>query len=139
MRKAILLALAVFFCVVNSSEAFWIWNPKTKEFKNPKWSAKDSPQERETAEHILTSMLKRVDISVYLTGKDLIDTGKVTGGYHAFALADDGVGYAVNDFNRAKLSGVMTRVEEAKKKIMSGEIVVPDDDSKVEAWARDMF
>ena len=103
------------------------------------YASKDSPQERETAEHILTSMLKRVDISVYLTGKELIDTGKVTGGYHAFALADDGVGYAVNDFNRAKLSGVMTRVEEAKKKIMSGEIVVPDDDSKVEAWARDMF
>lgn len=103
------------------------------------YASKDSAQERETADYILTSMLKRVDNSVYLTGKELLDTGKVTGGYRTFGLVDDGVGYAVNDFNKAKLSAVVSRVEEAKAKIISGEIVVPDDDSKVEAWAQGMF
>ena len=103
------------------------------------YASKDNAQERETADYILTSMLKRVDNSVYLTGKELLDTGKVTGGYRTFGLVDDGVGYAVNDFNKAKLSAVVSRVEEAKAKIISGEIVVPDDDSKVEAWAQGMF
>lgn len=103
------------------------------------YASKDTAQERETADYILTSMLKRVDNSVFISGKELIDTGKVTGGYRAFGLVDDGVGYAVNEYNRAKLAGVIDKVEEAKKKIISGDIVVPDDDSKVEAWAREMF
>ena len=103
------------------------------------YASKESAQERKTAEYILTSMLKRVDNSVYLTGKEMIDSGMVTGGYRTFGLVDDGVGYAVNDFNKAKLANVINQVEDAKKKIIAGDIVVPDDDSKVEAWAMEMF
>jgi basic membrane protein A len=97
----------------------------------------ESSEEREIAEHIVTSMLKRVDNAVYLTAKQLIETGGVTGGYRAFGLADGGVGYAVNEFNEDALKPIIDEVENIKQKIISGEITVPDDDSKVEAWARE--
>jgi basic membrane protein A and related proteins len=103
------------------------------------YASSDNPEEQAMAEYILTSMLKRVDSAIFLTGKELIDTGKVDGGYHEFGLADDGVGYAVNQYNKSKLQPVMAKVDAIKEKIISGEIEVPNDDSKVEAWARATF
>ncbi len=103
------------------------------------YASKDSAEEKETAEYILTSMLKRVDNAVFLTAKELIETGKNTGGYRAFGLPDKGVGYAVNSFNSSKLAGIMDQLNEIQKKITSGEIVVPDDDAKVAEWAAGVF
>ena len=101
-------------------------------------SAKDAAS-KAMGEFILTSMLKRVDQSVFLTAKELIDTGKNVGGYKTFGLKEDGVGYALNQFNQAKLAGVKARVEEIKAKIISGAITVPDDDAKVADWAKKTF
>ncbi len=56
------------------------------------------------SEFILTSMLKRVDNAVFLTGQELIETGRNAGGYKTFSLANDGVGYALNDYNKGKLA-----------------------------------
>ena len=103
------------------------------------YASSDNPEEQAMAEHILTSMLKRVDNSIYLTGKQMIDTGSVAGGYHEFGLADDGVGYAVNQYNRDKLAPYTAQVDEMKAKIISGEITVPSDDADVEAWAAEAF
>jgi basic membrane protein A len=103
------------------------------------YASSDSAEEKAMAEHILTSMLKRVDNAIFLTGKELIETGRVTGGYHEFGLVDDGVGYAVNQYNRAKLQPIIAQVDDIKAKIISGEISVPDDDAKVEEWARANF
>jgi len=103
------------------------------------YASSDNAEAKATAEYILTSMLKRVDNAVYLTGKQLIDTGKVVGGYRAFGLVDDGVGYAVNDFNKARLEPVTAKVEEIKKMIVDGKIAVPDDDAKVAEWAKTAF
>jgi basic membrane protein A len=103
------------------------------------YATSDNPEEQAMAEHILTSMLKRVDNAIFLTGEELIDTGNVTGGYHEFGLADDGVGYAVNEYNKDKLAPYTAQVDDIKAKIISGEITVPDDDAKVEAWARETF
>ncbi len=103
------------------------------------YATAESAEEREIAEHILTSMLKRVDNAVFLTAKELIDTGKNTGGYRAFGLADGGVGYAVNEFNKKKLADITDQLEKIKQKIISGEIVVPDDDAKVKDWAAKTF
>jgi basic membrane protein A len=103
------------------------------------YASSDSAEEKAMAEHILTSMLKRVDNAIFLTGQELIDTGKVTGGYHEFGLADDGVGYAVNQYNEDKLKPVMAQVDEIKGKIISGEITVPNDDAKVKEWAEATF
>ena len=97
-------------------------------------TAKDAAT-RARGKYILTSMLKRVDNSVYTTAEELINNGKVNGGYHSFGLKEGGVGFAVNEYNKDKLSGIMSKIESIKQKIISGEIVVPDNDSKVKAWA----
>lgn len=56
MRKLILLTLIVFFSSVNLGYSFWIWSPKTKQFTNPKWAVKNTPEEQlEFAKEILDS------------------------------------------------------------------------------------
>jgi len=103
------------------------------------YATQDSEEAKAIAEHIVSSMLKRVDIAVFLTGKELIDTGGVKGGYHAFGLADNGVGYALNEYNKDKLAPIKGELDQIRQKIMDGEITVPDDDSKVADWAATAF
>ncbi len=73
---------------------------------------------------VLTSMLKRVDVAVadaMTAGADL-ETG-----VKALSLEDNGVGYAVDDNNADLITDEMTAaVEEAKAKIIAGEIEVHD-------------
>ncbi len=99
----------------------------------------DNEEEKAMAKHILTSMLKRVDNAVYLTGKEMIDNGKVVGGYTTFNLKVDGVGYAQNEFNKDKLADVKAEVDKLKEKIISGEIAVPDNDSQLPDWMAKTF
>lgn len=71
---------------------------------------------------VLTSMLKRVDVAVYeaLIAGENIETGQLS-----LSLADDGVGYAVDEHNEALLTPEMiTAVEDAKMKIVAGELEV---------------
>ncbi|MFW6180396.1 MAG: BMP family lipoprotein [Spirochaetota bacterium] len=100
------------------------------------YATSDNPEEREIAKHILTSMLKRVDRSVFLTGQQLIETGRVAGGYRSFGLADGGVGYAVNEYNRDRLADIRDELENLRQMIIDGEITVPDHDDQLEEWAR---
>ena len=97
-------------------------------------SAKDAAT-RARGKYILTSMLKRVDNAVFRTATELIENGKVNGGYHSFGLKENGVGFAVNDYNKDELAPILNKIESIRKKIIDGEIVVPDNDSKVKAWA----
>ena len=99
----------------------------------------DNPEEKATADFILTSMLKRVDVAIFLTAKERIETGKNAGGYKSFGLKENGVGYAVNSFNEAKLAGVGSKVDEIRQMIVDGKIKVPDDDAKVADWAAQTF
>ncbi len=71
--------------------------------------------------HILTSMLKRVDVSVFLAAK-AVKEGDVSGGFKIFDLKSDGVGYSVSG---GYLDDVADQLEAFKAKIVSGEIVVP--------------
>ena len=71
--------------------------------------------------HILTSMLKRVDVSVFLAAK-AVKEGDVTGGFKIFDLKSDGVGYSTSG---GYLDDVADQLEAFKAKIVSGEIVVP--------------
>ncbi|MFW2588813.1 BMP family lipoprotein [Sagittula sp. SSi028] len=72
---------------------------------------------------VLTSMLKRVDNAVYesmIGGADL-ETGK----FMTLGLAEEGVGYAMDENNADLVTEEMTAaVEEAKQKIIAGEIEV---------------
>ena len=46
MLRRIVFIIAMVFFLASQAQAFWIWTPKEKKFVNPKWMAKDSPQEQ---------------------------------------------------------------------------------------------
>lgn len=74
--------------------------------------------------HVLTSMIKRVDVAVYKTIESVVRE-EFTAGVHEFGLADDGVGYALDEHNRGLLPAhVLERVEGLKARIISGQIKV---------------
>lgn len=87
------------------------------------------PAARDVGKFIMTSMLKRVDQAIFSTGETLIKNGKVDGGYKILSLAVDGVGIAINQYNKDYLSPYLSRIEEIKKQIIQGEIIVPLDDA----------
>jgi len=75
---------------------------------------------------VLTSMVKRVDNAVYDVVKEVLD-GKFRGGFHVFGLEKDGVAYAMDENNKEIIpDSVIQRTEEARAKIVSGEIKVTD-------------
>jgi basic membrane protein A len=80
-------------------------------------------------------MMKRVDNSVYGTIKDFIE-GKFEGGYRIFGLEDDGVGYAVNEFNKELISDIQAKLDELKDKVINGEIKVPADKNEYEEFLK---
>ncbi|CAB1083369.1 hypothetical protein JY97_08780 [Alkalispirochaeta odontotermitis] len=83
----------------------------------------------------LTSMLKQVDVAVYLTVKNLTE-GKFNTGVRVFGLGDTvqiegrtyhGVYYALDEYNKDLVSPLMLqKVTEAENKILSGAIKVPE-------------
>jgi basic membrane protein A len=75
---------------------------------------------------ILTSMVKRVDVAVYNTVKDLVQAS-FTGGVHVYGLENDGVGYAMDEYNKDLIpKSVIDDVEQARKDIIAGHIKVTD-------------
>ncbi len=75
---------------------------------------------------VLTSMLKRVDVAVYNAFNDARN-GEFSAGVNVLGLAEDGVGYALDENNASLVSDEMkAAVEDAKAKIISGEITVHD-------------
>ncbi|MGH2748103.1 MAG: BMP family lipoprotein [Actinomycetota bacterium] len=84
-----------------------------------------SPEQQEL---IITSMLKRVDTAVYdaieATANDAFQAG-----FQVFGLAEEGVDYAVNEFNdnpELLSDEIQARLDELKQAIIDGEIEVPD-------------
>jgi basic membrane protein A len=76
--------------------------------------------------HILTSMLKRIDNAVYSIVKDEVE-GKFNGGVHIYGLENDGVGYAIDEYNRHLIPPlVVEKVEQARRDIIAGKIKVTD-------------
>lgn len=75
---------------------------------------------------VLTSMLKRVDVAVFNAMNDH-HTGNWSTGFSVLGLAEDGVGYAMDDNNADLVTDDMVeRVEQAKTAILAGEIMVHD-------------
>ncbi len=76
--------------------------------------------------HVLTSMLKRVDVATYdsfMAAKN----GTWKAGNEIFGLKNDGVGYAVDDNNKTILTAeAKAKAEQAKADIISGKIQVHD-------------
>jgi basic membrane protein A len=75
---------------------------------------------------VLTSMLKRVDVAVYNVMKDGKD-GTFKAGIKELGLAEDGVGYAMDENNKPLVTeDMVAAVEKAKADIVSGAIKVHD-------------
>ena len=86
----------------------------------------DSNQNGVKPGFVLTSMVKRVDNACYNVIKEVLD-GKFDGGFHVFGLDKDGVAYAMDDNNKALIpADVIAKAEEARRKIVAGEIKVTD-------------
>lgn len=74
---------------------------------------------------ILTSMVKKVDVAVYQTIAAVYQE-RFQGGVREFGLAEDGVGYTVDEHNESLISQAMIdRLEELKLKVIEGHIAVP--------------
>lgn len=71
--------------------------------------------------YILTSMLKRVDVSVYETIKAQVE-GTYAGGYQVFDLSRDGVGYSTSG---GFIDDIVPQLEDLKTQIIDGTITVP--------------
>jgi basic membrane protein A and related proteins len=75
---------------------------------------------------VLTSMLKRVDVAVYNVMKDGKD-GKFQAGIKALGLAEDGVGFAMDEHNKSLVTeDMLAKVEAAKADIIAGKTKVHD-------------
>ena len=73
---------------------------------------------------MLTSMIKRVDVAVFNAFNDA-KSGNWTSGIQVMGLEQDGVGYSIDEHNRSMITAEMeTRLEQARKDIISGKIVV---------------
>ncbi|MHA1481019.1 MAG: BMP family lipoprotein [Candidatus Thorarchaeota archaeon] len=102
-------------------------------YPNPLWTiGVDSPQmylgcadpENPVSPTIgLTSMLKRVDVAIYETIKQVIEE-TFDGGIDVYTLANGGIGYEVNVDLYALPSAVITAVEELKQLIIDGDVYV---------------
>jgi basic membrane protein A len=87
------------------------------------------PENPEPPTLCLTSMLKRVDIAVYTIIEDWVEDGTWQTGFgllYSFNLANDGVGYEVNEDLLTLPTAVVDAVDDFKDLIVAGTIVVPD-------------
>ncbi|MEJ6390653.1 BMP family lipoprotein [Gymnodinialimonas ulvae] len=70
---------------------------------------------------VLTSMVKRVDVAVY----DSFSADSIEAGIFVYGLAEDGVGYAMDEFNMELVTeDMIAAVDAAREQIIAGELAV---------------
>lgn len=85
----------------------------------------DSDQNDDAPGHILTSMIKGVNASVFDAIKR-VQNGTFKGGIYSFGLAENGVGYIYDERNKSLIpDSARTRVEQLRQDIIAGKIKVP--------------
>ena len=86
----------------------------------------DSNQNHIQPGSVLTSMLKRVDVAAYDVFRTAYD-GKWKAGFKILGLAEDGVGWALDEHNIKLVSmSMISKVEQVRQGIISGSIKVHD-------------
>ncbi|APJ05108.1 BMP family lipoprotein [Silvanigrella aquatica] len=75
---------------------------------------------------VLTSMVKHVDIAVYMAIKDLVEK-KFTAEIKQYDLRNGGIDWAFDKYNRSLISGFeMRKINKIRSEIIDGKIKVPD-------------
>lgn len=91
--------------------------------QNPRGDTDGNPA---TLNHGLTSMLKRVDVASYNAIYDVVN-GTFVPGVVVLGLAEEGVGFAMDEYNQALIpSGLLVELEVIRDMIVSGQLVVTD-------------
>ena len=98
----------------------------------------DKEKDREMAKHIITSMLKRVDVAVFSVIKKMYEEGKVTDKVMVFGLKENGVGYAYNEYNKDLLDPIKSQIDDLKQKIINGEIKVPSNEEEFQQFKAEL-
>jgi basic membrane protein A len=90
----------------------------------------DADQWNEAPGHVLTSMTKQVDVSVFDTVRDLLD-GRWQGGVREFGLAESGVDYVYDAHNQPFISdATRARVEKLRGDLIARRLVAPTEPAK---------
>jgi len=86
----------------------------------------DTDKNPKTLNYGLTSMVKRVDVAVYTIIKDIVKGERWNFGSREFALNNDGVGFALDEYNEALVTPLLrTQLDMMKRLIVKGSIQVP--------------
>lgn len=96
----------------------------------------DTDQSSLAPKNVLTSAMKRVDNACYDVSKQLCE-GTIKSGVITYDLSTSGVDIAPTTDNIAP--DVLTKVQEVKDKIISGEVVVPETKADFEAKYGDVY
>src|SRR5205085_3515121 len=86
----------------------------------------DSDQAHVAPANVLTSMVKHVDVAVYLAVKDVLD-GKFSGGDVVLGLAEGGVGLAPIGpmISGAERAAAVVELDRLRAQIVAGRLAVP--------------
>lgn len=94
----------------------------------------DSDQDYLAEGTVLTSMIKRVDESVFQTISD-VKNGKFSAEAKVYDLKANGVGLSPMTYTKDKIGEAnLSKIEEIKKQIIEGKIVVPSTKEQFEAF-----
>lgn len=103
-----------------------------------KWAiGVDSDQRRLAPDHILTSMMKRVDNAVFNVAKDLVDGVFHGGEIVEYGLEEDGVGIAPTSHYNVP-QDILDEVEMYKEMVIDGDIEVPENADEWEDFVDNM-
>ncbi|QEK11852.1 BMP family ABC transporter substrate-binding protein [Crassaminicella thermophila] len=95
----------------------------------------DKDQNKDAPENVITSAVKRVDNAIFNVAKDLKE-GKWQGGSTVvYGLAEGGVDIAPSS-NKLVPKEILDEVEQLKKKIVSGEIKIPQSKEEYESMMK---
>ncbi|MEA3424208.1 MAG: BMP family ABC transporter substrate-binding protein [Bacillota bacterium] len=92
----------------------------------------DCDQSGQSLDHVLCSMIKKVDTAAYLAVESLIDNVFEGGAGNVLGIAEDGVDYSDGAGNVRKR--YIKMVDEYKQKISDEEIVVPENYDELESY-----
>lgn len=85
----------------------------------------DTDGDPDTLNHVLTSMMKRVDVAAYNAVYDVVE-GTFEGGIMSLGLEEDGVGFALDEYNEALIpEALLAELEDVRAQIIAGELEVP--------------
>ena len=86
----------------------------------------DTDGDPATLNHGLTSMLKRVDVAAFNAAYDIV-LGTFEGGTQVLGLAEEGVGFALDEYNEALIpQALLVELDVIQDMILSGQLEVTD-------------